>query len=123
MTFTALETQDLVCIHIPFYAWLLKDGQVTPPSTLVDYLQRVDEHVIGALQQSYSTKNSHRMVVVCTPSPHQQMDGVSAMSPYLVFEGQKGQPEHPAGTFNEPQVANRPLRDATKLFERFAVNN
>jgi len=61
--------------------------------------------------------------VVCTPSPHQQVDGVSAMSPYLVFEGQTVKPEHPPVTFDERQVANRPLRDATKLFERFAVNN
>jgi hypothetical protein len=40
-----------------------------------------------------------------------------------VFEGQKVNSEHPPLTLNERQVANRPLRDATKLFERFAVNN
>jgi len=123
MTSTALETQDLVCMHVPFYAWLVKDGRITPPSTLVDYLQRVDEHVIGALQQSCATKDTHRIVVVCTPSPHQQVDGVLAMSPYLVFEGQTVKPEHSPVAFDERQVANRPLRDATKLFERFAVNN
>jgi len=123
MTSATLETQDLVCIHIPFYAWLLKDGQVTPPSTLVDYLQRVDEHVIGVLQQSYGTKDSHRIVVVCTPSPHQQVDGMTAMAPYLVFEGENVKPEHPHLKFSEQEAANRPLRDATKLFERFAVNN
>jgi 2,3-bisphosphoglycerate-independent phosphoglycerate mutase len=123
MTSTVLETQDLVCIHVPFYAWLVKDGKATPPSTMVEYLQRVDEHMIGALQESFATNDSHRIVVVCTPFPHQQDDGASAISPYLVFEGQKVNSEHPPLTLNERQVANRPLRDATKLFERFAVNN
>ena len=123
MTATSLETQDLVCIHVPFYTWLVKDGKATPLSTLVEYLQRVDEHVIGALQQSFAKNDSHRIVVVCTPFPYQQDDGASAISPYLVFEGQQVNSEHPSSTFNERQVANRPLRDATKLFERFAVNN
>jgi 2,3-bisphosphoglycerate-independent phosphoglycerate mutase len=122
MTSTVLETQDLACIHVPFYAWLLKDGQVTSPSTLVEYLQRVDEHVIGALHRSFATKDSHRIMVVCTPFPHQQENSASAISPYLVFDGQEGNQEHPSQTFNEHEVYNRPLRDATKLFERLVVN-
>ena len=123
MTATVLETQDLVCIHVPFFAWLVKEGKSVPPSTLVEYLQRVDEQMIGPLQRSFATNDSHRIVVVCTPFPHQQDDGASAISPYLVFEGKKVDSEHPPLTFNERQVANRPLRDATKLFERFSVNN
>lgn len=121
--FIALETQDLVCIHLPFYAWLIKDGQATPSSTLLEYLQRVDEYVIGAFQQSCEAKDSHRLVVVCTPAPHQQEDGGAALSPFLVYDGKKAEQEHPTLTFDELQVAHRPLRDATKLVERVALNN
>lgn len=122
-TSTVLETHDLVCLHIPFYAWGLKDGQAVPPSQLVEYLQRVDEQVIGAMHQSVAKNDSLRIVVLCTPSPHRQEDGVSAISPYLVCEGHKGKPEDHAVRLNEREVANRPLRDATKLLERFVVNN
>jgi hypothetical protein len=89
---------------------------------LVEYLQRVDEHVIGAVQ-SGTTQDSHRIMVVCTPCPHQKEDGASAMAPYLLFEGREGQPKDPSLTFTERDVANRPLRDATKLFERFVGND
>ena len=122
MTSTALETQDLVCVHVPFYAWLMIDEQAQPPTTLVEYLERVDEHVIGALEQSCTAKGSHRLMVMCTPFPHQQEDGAAAMSPFLVFEGENGNPEHPHLTFSEQEAANRPLRDATKLFERFTAD-
>ncbi len=123
MTANVLETQDLACIHVPFSEWLVQKGQPTPPSTLVEYLQRVDEHVIGALRQSCGTQDSHRIMVVCTPYPHQEENGASAMAPYLVFEGEEGKPKNPSLTFNEQELANRPLRDATKLFERFVVND
>ena len=123
MTATILETQDLICIHIPFYAWLVKDGTATPPATLVEYLQRVDEHVIGSFPQVLGKTDSTRMVIVCTPFRDQQEEGASAMSPYLIFEGQKIEANHPALTFHEQEAASRPLRDATKLIERFVINN
>lgn len=121
-TSIALDTHDLVCLHIPFYAWGLKAGEVVPPSQLVDSLQQVDEQLIGAIQQSLGNHDSHRIVVLCTPCPHWQKDGVSPMSPYLVFEGHKGKSEDHEVRLIEREVANRPLRDATKLVERFAVN-
>ena len=123
MTATALKTQDLVCIHIPFYAWLLKDGKAVPPETLVEYLQRVDEHLIGSLPQILGTKDSHRIVVVCTPFPDQQEEGATAISPYLIFEGHKMEAEDSSLSFHEREMANRPLRDATKLVERFVVSH
>jgi len=122
-TSTVLETHDLVCLHIPFYAWGLKDGQVVPPSQLVEYLQRVDEQAIGAIHHSVGNNDSYRIVILCTPCPHRQEEGGAAISPYLVFDGHKSKSEAHAVRFNEQAVANRPLRDATKLLERFAVNN
>ena len=122
-TSPVLDTHDLVCLHIPFYAWGLKDGEAVPPSQLVEYLQHVDEQVIGAIHQSVGNNDSHRIVVLCTPCQHWPKDGVSAISPYLVFEGGKGKIERHAGRLNEREVANRPLRDATKLLERVAVKN
>ena len=122
MSSTVMETHDLVCIHLPFYAWLVKDGKPIPPSTLVEYVQRVDAHVIGALQLFSSAPDSFRIIVMCTPFPPSQEDEETAISPYVVFEGQNDHPEHPALTFNEREMANLPLRDATKMFERFADN-
>lgn len=118
---TVLDTQDLVCLHLPFYAWLVKDGQITPPSILVEYLQRMDEYVMGALQCSLA-KDGLRIVVVCTPFPDQQDEGTSAISSYLMVEGQTVQSESGSSAFNEREVAHRPLRDATKLFERLVVH-
>jgi 2,3-bisphosphoglycerate-independent phosphoglycerate mutase len=117
---TVIETQDLVCLHLPFYAWLVKDEQAVPPSTLVEYLQRVDEQVIGAFHQSLA-KEGHRIVVVCTPFPHQQEERGPAISPYLIVEEPKEKSTSGSPAFNEREVANRPLRDATKLFERLVV--
>lgn len=122
-TSTALETHDLVCLHIPFYEWGLKDGQAVPPSQLVEYLQHVDEQVIGPIHQSVGSNDSHRIVVLVTPCPHWQKDEGSAISPYLVFEGHGSQSEDHAVPLNEREVANRPLRDATRLFERFVATN
>jgi 2,3-bisphosphoglycerate-independent phosphoglycerate mutase len=123
ITSTVLETQELVCLHLPFYSWLVKDGQATPPSDLVEYLQRADEHVIGALLHASGTKDSHRIMVVCTPFPDQQDDGTLALSPYLMVEGQKVKSELPTPAFNEREMTKRPLRDATKLFERLVVDH
>jgi 2,3-bisphosphoglycerate-independent phosphoglycerate mutase len=122
-TSAVLDTHDLVCLHIPFYAWGLKDGEAVPPSQLVEYLQQVDEQVIGAIHQSVGNNDSHRIVVLCTPCQHGQKDGVPAISPYLVFEGGKGKLEDHGVRFNEREVANRPLRDATKLLARFVGNH
>ncbi|HNP29726.1 MAG TPA: hypothetical protein PKK23_11810 [Nitrospirales bacterium] len=120
---TMLDTHDLVCLHIPFYAWGLQDGQAVPPSQLVEYLQQVDDQVVGAIHQSVGNNDSYRIVVLCTPCSHWQKDGVSSISPYLMFEGQGCKSEAHAVRLDEQEVANRPLRDATKLLERFAVSN
>lgn len=122
-TSTALEKHDLVCLHVPFYEWGLKDGQAVSPSQLGEYLGKVDEQVIGALHQSVGNNDSHRIVVLVTPCPNWQKDGGSSTSPYLVFEGSGGTSENHAVSLNEREVANRPLRDATKLFERFLGTN
>ncbi len=116
---TALDRHDLVCLHIPFYEWGLKDGQVVPPSQLVEYLGQVDEQVIGAIHQSVVSTDFIRILVLVTPCPNWQKEGGSSLSPYLVFEGPGEKSENHGGAMNEREVANRPLRDATKLFERF----
>ena len=84
---TALDRHDLVCLHIPFYEWGLKDGRRRPPSQLVEYLGQVDEQVFGAIHQSVGSTDSIRIVVLVTPCPNWQKDGGSSISPYLVFEG------------------------------------
>nr|MBA3611949.1 hypothetical protein [Nitrospirales bacterium] len=122
-TSTALEKHDLVCLHIPFYEWAFKDGQAVPPSQLVEYLRQVDEQVIGAIHQSVGNNDSNRIVVLVTPCPNWQKDGGSSISSYLVFEGPGGKSENHAVPLNEREVANHPLRDATKLFERFMVTH
>lgn len=116
-----VETHELVCVHLPFYAWLVNDGHATPSSDLVEYLQRVDESVIGVLQQLCLTKHSHRMLVVCSPFSNHQEEG-AAGSPYIMVDGQSSNSESFSGAFNEREMAGRPLRDATKLFERLVAN-
>lgn len=122
-TLTALEKHDLVCLHIPFYEWAFKDGQAVSPSQSGEYLGQVDEQVIGAIHQSVGNNDSNRIVVLVTPCPHGRKDAGPAISPYLVFEGSGGKSENHALPLNEREVANHPLRDATKLFERFMVTH
>lgn len=120
---TALDKHDLVCLHIPFCEWGLKDGQAEPPSQLVEYLQQVDEQVMGAIQQSVGSHDSLRIVVLVTSCPNWQKNGGSSISPYLVFGAEGKKSEYHAVPMNEREVANRPLRDATKLFERLMVTH
>ena len=116
-----IEKQDLTCLHVPFSTWLLNDGQCTPSSRLVEFLQNIDEHLIGVLRQSSDSGGLFRIVVVCTPSATKNEGAVTAMAPYSIYEGQEAMKGDPSVTFDERAVAGLPLRNATKLLDRFFV--
>jgi len=114
-----LEKQDLICLHVPFSTWVFNEGQFTPPFRLVEYLQNIDEHLIGNLRQSSASSGSCRMFVACTPSVTKNDGEEPAIAPYLIYEGQEAIKGNPSVVFDEQAVAGLPIRNATKLLERF----
>ena len=114
-----LEKQDLACLHIPFSPGALQQGSSVPASMFVDYLEQVDEHLIGPLQQFCGDTGEVRLFVVTTPSVNTSEVDAQACARYVLFEGSKMTGEPSAQAFSDQAISTSPLQNATNLFERF----
>ena len=74
-----LEKQDLACLHIPFSAWMMPEGQPASSSLFVEHLQHIDEHLIGPLWQACAG-NRRCAALRCCHSLRQQSEGGGASS-------------------------------------------
>jgi 2,3-bisphosphoglycerate-independent phosphoglycerate mutase len=114
-----LEKQDLACLHIPFSAWMMPEGQPVPSSLLVEHLQHIDEHLIGPLWQYCAGTGDARLFVVVTPGVSDPKEGAHPPVPYVLYEGQKADEQTSTVAFNEHEASHRPLHNATTFFDRF----
>jgi 2,3-bisphosphoglycerate-independent phosphoglycerate mutase len=114
-----LEKQDLACLHIPFSAWMMPEGQPAPSSLLVEHLQHIDEHLIGPLRQTCAGTGDARLFVVVTPGFSDPKEGAHPPVPYVLYEGQKADEQTSTVAFNEHEASHRPLHNATTFFDRF----
>lgn len=114
-----LEKQDLACLHIPFSAWKMHEGQPIPSSLFVEQLQHIDEHLIGPLRQSCAGFVDARLFVFATPGASNPKEGAHPPVPYVLYEGQKADEKPSTVAFNEHEASHRPLQNATTFFERF----
>ncbi len=119
-----LETQDFGCLHVPFSDWVGPDGPSTSLSQLVEYVQGVDEHVVGPLMKVADQAPDRSVLVVNTAGGHQQ-EGDKPLSAFYALmvgrdaEGATGQ----SGTFDEGWVSQLPVRNAMNLCERLILGS
>jgi 2,3-bisphosphoglycerate-independent phosphoglycerate mutase len=114
-----LEEQDLVCLHIPFSALALQQEPATPASMFVQYLEQVDEHLMGPLQQLCMKSGEIRLFVVATSCANKAEEDVNAYARYMLYEGQKADSQLSSMAFHDQEVLAHPLQNATTFFERF----
>ena len=114
-----LEKQDLACLHIPFSAWMMAEGQPASSSWFVEHLQHIDEHLIGPLWQSCAGTGDVRLFVVVTPCVSNLKESAHPPASYVLYEGQKVDEQSAPVAFNEHEASHRPLQNATTFFERF----
>ena len=114
-----LKKQDLACLHIPFFAWMMPEGQPASSSWFVEYLQHIDEHLIEPLWQACAGAGDVRLFVVATPCVSNPKEGAHPPVPYVLYEGQKVDEPLSTVAFNEDEASHRPLQNATMFFERF----
>ncbi|UCH90905.1 MAG: hypothetical protein JSU60_07370 [Nitrospirota bacterium] len=114
-----LEKQDLACLHIPFSAGMIPEGQPASSSLFVERLQHIDEYLIGPLWQSCAGNGNARLFVVATPSVSIPKEGAHPSVPYVLYEGKKAAEQSSTAAFNEHEASHRPLQNATTFFERF----
>ena len=119
LTSKILEKQDLACLHIPFSAWTMPEGQPSPSSLFVEHLEHIDEHLIGPLRQSCAGTGDVRLFVVATPCVSNPKEGAHPPVPYVLYEGQKADEQSSRVVFNEHEASHRSLQNATTFFERF----
>ncbi|MCB1803538.1 MAG: hypothetical protein KDI82_17755, partial [Gammaproteobacteria bacterium] len=84
--------------------------------------EHLDTHLIGPLQKDFLANGQHRLVVVgtpalSTPAPPGAADAVG-LSGYLLCDAQLEVNPQPGTGFYERELATRPVKDATKFFER-----
>ena len=115
-----LEKQDLVCLHVPLLGNTLFENRPAPSSSLcVEYLQSIDEYLIGPLRQFCEGSRETRLFVVATPDSSNPNNVVHTHAPYVVYEGQKTDKQLSAVAFNEHEASRRPMQNAATFFERF----
>jgi len=114
-----LEKQDLACLHIPFSAWKMDEEQPNPSSLFVEHLQDIDEYLIVPLRQLCTGFADARLFVVATPGASNPKECTHSPVPYVLYEGQKADEQPSTVAFNEDEVSQRPLQNATTFSERF----
>ncbi len=114
-----LEKQDLACLHVPLTGGSMDDGLSTPPSKFVEYLQKIDEHLLGPLRQSCESMGEIRLFVIATPVG-QKLEGAMPAQ-YIVYEGEKANHTSSSSmpSFCEQAMSTQSLQNATTFFERF----
>jgi 2,3-bisphosphoglycerate-independent phosphoglycerate mutase len=114
-----LEKQDLACLHIPFSVLALHQGQSTPGSLFVEYLEQIDEHLIGPLQQSCVGIGESRLFVIATPCANKLEEDAPLPARYVLYDGQDTDGEPSTLAFHDQEVSAHPLQNAATFFERF----
>jgi len=114
-----LEEQDLVCLHIPFSALASHQGPSTPALVFVEYLEQIDEHLMGPLQQSCVESGEGRLFVVATSYANRLEEDTHSSARYMLYEGQKADSQLSKMTFHDQAVFAHPLQNAATFFERF----
>ncbi len=111
------ETQDLACLHVPCMD--LDIGLSTPAVKLVEFLEQIDLHLIGPLQQTCAEIGNVRLFVVATAAGNKTGIDSPLSSRYVLFEGGKTNQDASPLAFHDPSVLNLPLKNATSFFTRF----
>ncbi len=114
-----LEKQDVVCLHVPFSVVSLDQGSSTPALMFVQYLEQIDEYLMGPLQQSCVNSGESRFLVVATAGASQSEEAMNTSARYLLYEGQKADSQLSDMVFHDQAIFDHPLQNATTFFERF----
>jgi 2,3-bisphosphoglycerate-independent phosphoglycerate mutase len=113
--FQALEKRDFVYLHVP------TGNHEGGCEEMVQHWEQVDAQVIGPIRSAVLSEEAYRLLlIVATAIPDGRASQKEAFAGYLLCEGDprsKGQ----STQFHEQELAGRPARDATKIFERFVL--
>ena len=113
----AVGKTDFAYVHIP-----VDRESRGSEEAMVGLWEHLDTHLIGPLQKDFLANGQHRLVVVgtpalSTPAPPGAADAVG-LSGYLLCDAQLEVNPQPGTGFYERELATRPVKDATKFFER-----
>lgn len=116
----AAEKTDFAYVHIP-----VKEDGGTSEDTHVGLWEQVDTHLIGPLREAFLAKGQNRLIVVGTPTfPNPGSLGLSeetGLAGYVLCDGHQVMNPDSVNEFHEKELATRPVKDATKFFERLVV--
>ena len=113
-----LEKRELACLHVPISAVGSHQGSSMPASQCVEYLQQIDEHLIGLLQQSIAETGEGRLFVVATPCVNRLEQDTHPPAQYVLYEGPKTDGDLSSRAFQD-QASPHPIQNSTTFFERF----
>ncbi len=122
MAVVGTEKQNFVCLHVPFSKELRPIKESDSSTRYQEYLQCLDEHVIGTLRDFCAGSEDAQLFVVCTSDSRQESQTAKPVVPYVLYDGQNVGEGHSGVAFNEQEAAHHPLRNASTFLARFFGN-
>ena len=114
-----IEKQDLACLHIPFSSLFPSHGLSDQAGMFVEYLEKIDEHLVKSLQQSCLENGHTQLFVVITPGASHSKEGSHSSVPFVLYEGEKADTTNSEIGFHEHAASQLPIQHAGNFFERF----
>ncbi len=118
MAAASAQKHNLVCLHFPCSSILGSEGEASSPTRYIDYVQCLDEHLLGTLQTFCAESADSQLLVVCTPNSNQHTEQGKPVVPYVLYNGPKTGQDHSGAVFHEREAMQHPLRNASIFFAR-----